>query len=633
VVRTVAGILTGSLLLAAALPWASAAQRSSASASLTQAEAQLHIDPEAGRREADAALEALQREPDIDLEIRARLVLCDYYAERDRDQAAAQIAVLNTLLPRAQQPGLAAGVLNCQGKALEISAAGAQARTLYDQAVSVAGGAHDDRMLAQALLARGDVRGSTGAYAAGLSDLRAAQALFEQQKTPQQALTALDSIAIIYDRMGDYSEAAQMFKRAIAAQHDAGLRREEAVTWYNLGRTYEYLHQWESARSAFKFALESSTQLGYVRMQAYASRGLASIANAQDNPDEALALLLRSRNWQQQTPDALLLAQIELTAGRVLHRLGRLQDSAASLEQALAVFQQADSPAELAETYGELAAVRAELGDWRAAYDARSLAQSTATRLLRNQLDQRFAMLKVEFDTDSQAKRNALLMQENEANEQALAQQLKANNLQTAVTVLSVLLLAVLATLAVHQRRNSRRLRTLAMTDELTGIANRRALLTRLSRLLRRSTTPSSILIIDIDHFKTINDRHGHLVGDETLKVMTAALRDGLDKPAFFGRLGGEEFAAILPDTAIAEACAIAERLRERVMRIDLSRWLGDRRMTVSIGIAVSVPIRDTTSSMLRRADAALYAAKDAGRNCVRCEAAAALPEITPRVA
>lgn len=633
--RLLAGLFAGVLPLAGAALGAAASRESSPQALVERASVEVRIDPEASRREAESALAALSAQPDPDLEIRARLLLCDYYAERDRSAAEEQIAAITSLLPQAQRPGLRAGMLNCQGQSLETIGANLEARDLYDQAVSAAGGAGDEQMLAEALFSRGYLRGLSGEYAAALNDLRRAQALFEQQRMPQHALAALDSIAIVYNRMGDYAEAAQMLERAIEAQHGAGLKREEAVTWHNLGRADENLRRWNSARSAYASALELSTQLGYARGQAYALRGLASVADAEGDPNAALELLDRAERFQQRTPDARLLAQIDLVRGRALHQLKQLRQSAALLEQALALFRQADSPGELSSTYDELAAVRAELGDWRDAFDARTLAQSTATRLLRNQLDQRFALLKVEFDTDLKEKRNALLTRENAANELALAQQRKASRLQTAVIVLTVLLLAMLAVLAVHQRRNSLRLRTLAMTDELTGVSNRRAVLTGLAQLLRRGGSPISILIIDIDHFKTINDRYGHLVGDETLKIMTANLRDTLPPPAFLGRLGGEEFAAVLPATDLQRARATAESLRERVMLMDLSRWLGDRHLTVSIGIATSIPARDTIGSMLRRADAALYAAKDAGRNCVRCEAATseAAPELAPRVA
>jgi len=622
-----AALLSG----ASTLP-ARASEKPSAPTLINEAEQSSRVDPESGRRQAEAALDLLRRDPNPDLEIRARLVLCDYYSERDRAAAEEQIAAATALLPLTTRPGLKAGVLDCKGETLQTVGENDQARDLYAQAAAIATQTHDDQMLAQVLFSSGYLRGLRGEYATGLSELRRAQALFEQQQMPQHALSALDSIAIIYNRMGDYPEAAHLYERALDAQHKAGLKREEAVTLHNLGRAHENMQEWDAARGEFAASLDLSRQLDYVRGQAYALRGLASVANAQGKPDSAMTLLDRATAEQKRTPDTRLLAQIQLARGIALHQLKRLKESAAALEQALAVFRQADSVGELAPTYDALAAVNADLGDWRSAFDYRTLAQSTATRLLRNQLDQRFATLKVEFDTAAREQENALLTRENEANQKALSQQQRASNLRTAVVVLAALLLAMLVWLAVYQRRTTLRLRALAMTDELTDLPNRRAVLGLLAQLLRRSATATSILIMDIDHFKSINDRHGHLIGDETLRAITANLREAVAEPAVFGRLGGEEFAVVLPATELDQAIAMAERLRDRVLRIDLSRWLGERRVTVSIGVATSVPTRDSISVMLRRADAALYAAKDAGRNCVRTQVN---PEdqATPRVA
>lgn len=620
------------LMLGGLAPSAQAAERTSASGLIEQAAVSARVDPELSKHQAESALELLRRDPNADLEIRAHLLLCDYYSERDQAAAGQQIAAATALLPQATRPGLRAGVLDCQGETLQTLGENGQARLLYDQAAAIAVQTGDSQMLAEVLFSSGYLRGLRGEYATGLNELRRAQSLFEQLQMPQHALAALDSIAITYNRMGDYTEAAHLFERALEAQHKAGLKRDEMVTLNNLGRAQENLQQWDAARTAFAGSLELSKQLDYIRGQAYALRGLAAIANAQGNPSSAMTLLDRASELQRRTPDARLLAQIELARGIALHQLNRLKESAAILGQALTVFRQADSLGELTPTYDELAAVDADLGNWRDAFEYRTLAQSTATRLLRDQLDQRFETLKVEFDTAAKEQENELLTRENEANQKALAQQVRAGNLRAAVVVLAALLLAVLVWLAVHQRRSTLRLRALAMTDELTSVPNRRAVLALLAQLLRRSHTPTSILIMDIDHFKSINDRHGHLIGDETLRAITANLREAVAEPGLFGRLGGEEFAAVLPATDLEQAITIAERLRERVMRIDLSRWLGDRRITVSIGVATSVPTRDSISVMLRRADAALYAAKDAGRNCVRTHAAAE-EQSTPRVA
>jgi diguanylate cyclase (GGDEF)-like protein len=105
------------------------------------------------------------------------------------------------------------------------------------------------------------------------------------------------------------------------------------------------------------------------------------------------------------------------------------------------------------------------------------------------------------------------------------------------------------------------------------------------------------------------------------LQLITAQLRSAAVEPALLGRLGGEEFVVVLPNTELRDAHLIAERICAQVPSVDLSTWLGDRRITVSIGVATS-SAKDTVSSLLRRADAALYIAKSDGRNCVRSDVA-----------
>jgi diguanylate cyclase (GGDEF)-like protein len=158
-----------------------------------------------------------------------------------------------------------------------------------------------------------------------------------------------------------------------------------------------------------------------------------------------------------------------------------------------------------------------------------------------------------------------------------------------------------------------------AVHDELTGLPNRRAAALRLeaerSRALRQRE-PLSLLMLDLDHFKRVNDRWGHDAGDRVLAAVAQFLREelrGIDMPA---RHGGEEFMAILPNTNPAQALQVAERVRERIARtaIELSR--ATTTITTSVGIATLVP-GETAGALVARADAALYAAKEDGRN--RC--------------
>ncbi len=164
-----------------------------------------------------------------------------------------------------------------------------------------------------------------------------------------------------------------------------------------------------------------------------------------------------------------------------------------------------------------------------------------------------------------------------------------------------------------------------ALQDPLTGLYNRRHFDERLSSELaaaQRHGRPVSVLMIDVDHFKTVNDEHGHLAGDEALKMVAFVIRGALRKEDVLARYGGEEFAVVARETALEGARALAERIRRAVERSSCA-WQGsDLGVTVSIGVTVSVELTQfvagrTEREVLEAADRALYLAKQGGRNRV----------------
>jgi two-component system cell cycle response regulator len=172
-------------------------------------------------------------------------------------------------------------------------------------------------------------------------------------------------------------------------------------------------------------------------------------------------------------------------------------------------------------------------------------------------------------------------------------------------------------------RADNRRLEALATTDPLTRVLNRRALLDRLTAEVdraRRFGSALSLLLLDVDHFKEINDTAGHLAGDSVLRQLGALLEDAVRKVDVVARYGGEEFVAILPETASEGGVIFAERLRERIAEQAFD--VGAEQpvhLTVSIGIATFPhPRVASTEDLFARADEALYRAKSDGRNQVR---------------
>jgi diguanylate cyclase (GGDEF)-like protein len=161
----------------------------------------------------------------------------------------------------------------------------------------------------------------------------------------------------------------------------------------------------------------------------------------------------------------------------------------------------------------------------------------------------------------------------------------------------------------------------LATRDDLTGVLNRRQFLVLAEREWARCIRyemSAALLMIDVDHFKDINDRHGHLAGDLMLREIARAAGGTLRQPDLFGRFGGEEFIAFLPHTDTLGAIDAAERIREAVTQLALE-WRGQTmRTTVSLGVISLDRSHESLGALIADADLALYTAKDAGRNCVR---------------
>lgn len=177
-------------------------------------------------------------------------------------------------------------------------------------------------------------------------------------------------------------------------------------------------------------------------------------------------------------------------------------------------------------------------------------------------------------------------------------------------------------------------LRRLATTDGLTGLLNRRRFLELGQAEMERAARfghPVGCVMFDVDHFKTINDRHGHDVGDAALAALAATALETLRGVDILGRLGGEEFAAILPETELDAAVAAAERLRLAVAAMRFSPDKGGLSMTISLGVAVRQDGREGLDALLKRADEALYRAKASGRDRVeRQQAGSLLPRQAP---
>ena len=169
----------------------------------------------------------------------------------------------------------------------------------------------------------------------------------------------------------------------------------------------------------------------------------------------------------------------------------------------------------------------------------------------------------------------------------------------------------------------ARELKRLASTDHLTGVLNRRAFMEIAEKEFlraKRYDRPLSILMLDVDHFKRINDSHGHAIGDRVLKALADETQACIRTHDVLGRLGGEEFAILVPETGEEEPRVIANRIRERLAGLSIPTPSGPVGLTASIGVAACSRVTSSFDEMLSLADTAMYVAKHSGRNRVECQ-------------
>jgi diguanylate cyclase len=175
-------------------------------------------------------------------------------------------------------------------------------------------------------------------------------------------------------------------------------------------------------------------------------------------------------------------------------------------------------------------------------------------------------------------------------------------------------------------QENLELVRNESLTDPLTSLANRKYFDAALDQAIAhasRNGEPMSLMMTDIDHFKTFNDNYGHLTGDQVLRLVAISMKQNVKGQDIAARYGGEEFAVVLPNTVLRSAITVADHIRRAVMTKELmKRSTGEHlgRVTISIGVAMLRP-GDTAQSLIERADSCLYAAKRNGRNRVISEA------------
>ncbi|GHE84380.1 hypothetical protein GCM10011501_11340 [Thalassotalea profundi] len=274
------------------------------------------------------------------------------------------------------------------------------------------------------------------------------------------------------------------------------------------------------------------------------------------------------------------------------------------------------------DIYLTLSQYHNELEQYQQAYDNKEIYMSRYSASRSKLRDDRIAALNEKYETEIKQNENLLLESQNELKRLQIKEAENEKNVQLRNFIILILIAIVFLGLLLRQISVRKKLKILAKTDALTGLFNRRSLFRKGNQLVTEAVKEGrsvSTILLDIDFFKSINDNFGHDVGDKVIRMVADIGCETIRSRDYFARLGGEEFAAILPDATIEESKAFAERLREKVEQLDLSPLNINHKVTVSVGVANLEQVSPVFDNLLHAADEAMYNAKEQGRNRVCC--------------
>lgn len=590
---------------------------------LAEAERLFAADDTLAIRTLDRALALLTSPADHAPRIKALGLRC--WIQAGEIAPDSLITLASAGVAEAERAGDARGAADlrlCRGYGFEGAGRINEATVEYEHGVATGRRLRNDSLLADGLMLRGELRYYRGEIGAALADLTESHDLYVRLGDDDRERHTLNDIANLYAdrRVGEYDRAIEYYRQLLAAHQAAGRTGAISTAYFNIGTTLENKGDPAAALDWYRRSLAIERQRGDSAEIAVVERSMGIALTKAGRPGEALRWLDASLAYYARTEDADGQARVRLSRGTALRALGRPADALADLEAARVHFDSTRNTRFLERLHDERARAYADAGDWQGAYEARGTQLRLQQALAEQLKEEHTSRLRVQFDTEKKEAENRALLLENRLRGQRLAAVARIRRLQTVIIALSGVIMVILAALVARHLSTARRMRVMAMTDELTRLPNRRHLLSVAQERLdeaRRGRESISILALDVDHFKRINDTFGHEVGDAVLRRVAQTCRAALRHDDSIGRTGGEEFIVVLPHADAGRAMEIAERLRAAVERLDWADVDPALRVTVSVGVAERAAGDDDFAALSRRADDSLYRAKEHGRNRV----------------
>lgn len=514
--------------------------------------------------------------------------------------------------PYEQYPWLYHHLLMCKADVLTLKYQLKQSMLLVNTVILWAEQHKDIPMLIEGLHLRGLNYAEIDMMADSMKDAQRAYQLASKQGDEVRKSEMAADIALIYRDQEKFDKAIEYHKQRINFLKQEDKKLMMSIALFELGRTQIFAKRYQQAKQPIAQSKALAEAIGDQQGVGYALKIEAKLQAQTGNNEQAAATLKQAIEIFQKAENDYMLMESAYDLVNVYINLGALDKAEAQLKQ-VKLLETEETPEKIKISNQKLKAKLLNLaGKTQQSYEALLEAFDAQDKLRERQFSQQTAIIQQQYETKVQEKERQLLTQQNLSQQQKIIAQQEKNKLQTLLLIAFSATTLLLLLIIYRAYRYRKKLEHIANHDRLTGLLNRQ---TGFQQIKTRYSAAARVYIamIDLDHFKKINDQFGHAIGDKVLKEFAKCCQQTLQDEAISIRLGGEEFLIAFDESNITKVKQIIRQLRNDCTEKIL---LPNQKMKVSFsaGIGQWKP-DDPLSKAIEQADMAMYAAKSQGRN------------------
>lgn len=562
-----------------------------------------------------------------------KLQLLKCWDQNTENDTAIALALKNTNqalsnIPPTASPHFITDLTLCRSWFLQLSGDMDGAMEGYNLSVKRAYEHEDLKLIADSRSIRGALYSYIGDFSAALDDLVTAQDLYESLNLSGWANINLADVATSFRRYGDPQSAIRYYTKLKALYLKNNNQEQAMYVNSDIGLALDELGEHQQAVDNFLVSYQYFKEHQQEKVAATMATNIAYSLIKLNRLNEAEKYLIEADTVINEK-DLTDYSFMKLFMADIKFQQSRYKEALTELEQGEKAFRTLQNNRGLTQLLQLKSNIYVAMNDLSAAYGALQEFVTLTKKVDGNSLSHHTTELKVKFDTSRIESENQRLIENQNLKEQELALLEKNKSLQHIILLLAGFILTIVSIFAYKQVHRNRQLQVIALTDYLTKLPNRRHIYAQAAKYFQQALkhqSPFSVIIFDADHFKKINDNFGHELGDRALMTIANAGRALSGNKDLVGRIGGEEFLILLPNTDATGALALAHQLQNHISRLSAQNLPAELKLTVSAGVATLEPQNNTEdayqdkdfATLLKRADNALYEAKNAGRNCVK---------------